>query len=62
MGLEELVFRYLTPTFIVAYAIRIEVALRAIHSNRDIRELIHYMKWMAEAQTGKVPPPYVEKN
>lgn len=24
-----------------------------------VRELSHYMKWIAEEQTGKRPPPYV---
>ncbi len=60
MGFEELMFRYLTPAFIIGYAIRIEIALRAINSNRDIKEMVALMRWLAEEQTGKRPPPYVK--
>jgi len=30
--------------------------------NYTIRELSHYIQWMAKQQTGKTPPPYVRGN
>ncbi len=60
MGFEEVVLRYLTPAFIVGYAIRIELALRALSSNKDMKELVALMRWLAEEQTGKRPPPHTD--
>ena len=51
---------YLAPSAIVAYAIRVEWMFKKLTNNSDMRELIHYMKWLAEEQTGKRPPPYVK--
>ena len=50
---------YLAPPAVVAYAVRVEVLLRQIKHSRDHLEMIHYMRWMAQEQTGKTPPPYV---
>ena len=50
---------YLAPPAIVAYALRVEILLRQIKNSRDMQELVHYMKWMAQQQTGKTPPPFI---
>lgn len=30
-------------------------------NTRAMRQLVHYIRWMAEKQTGERPPPFVEE-
>ena len=50
---------YLMPPALIGYAIRVEWMFRRLNANQEMREIVHFLKWMAEQQTGKKPPPYI---
>ena len=53
------VMTYLMPPALIGYAIRVEWMFRRLNTNQSGQEMVHYMKWLAEQQTGKKPPPYI---
>jgi len=53
------IMTYLMPPAIIGYAIRVEWMFRRLNTNHDMKEMVYYMRWLAEQQTGRTPPPYI---